>query len=239
MARVTAPAGKPLRYIVCGSRPWNRTAFERLVADRPGRWELVTKPDELAAALAREPAPRFVFFLHWSWIVPEQVVGRHECVVFHMTDVPFGRGGSPLQNLIRRGFERTTVCAIRMVAEVDAGPVYLRRELGLSGTAEEVYLRADRLGTEMIAEIVDSEPQPSPQEGEAVVFTRRTPPESALPDDLADLDAMHDFIRMLDADSYPHAFLDHGRFRIHFTRATRYHGRVVVDATITDREPES
>ncbi len=27
---------------------------------------------------------------------------KFECVCFHMTDVPYGRGGSPLQNLIIR-----------------------------------------------------------------------------------------------------------------------------------------
>ena len=34
--------------------------------------------------------------------VPEEIYNNFECVIFHMTDVPFA-GGSPLQNLITRG----------------------------------------------------------------------------------------------------------------------------------------
>ncbi len=46
------------------------------------------------------------------------------CVVFHMTDLPFGRGGSPLQNLISRGIYKTKISAIKVVKEIDAGPIY-------------------------------------------------------------------------------------------------------------------
>ena len=57
--------------------------------------------------------PDFVFFPHWSWLIPEDIHGRFECVIFHMTDVPYGRGGSPLQNLIVRGHDdRATVESI-------------------------------------------------------------------------------------------------------------------------------
>ena len=47
--------------------------------------------------------PRYIFFLHWDWRVPHVIWQQHECVCFHMTDVPYGRGGSPLQNLILEG----------------------------------------------------------------------------------------------------------------------------------------
>ena len=46
--------------------------------------------------------PDFVFFPHWSWLIPEEIHSRFDCVIFHMTDLPYGRGGSPLQNLIVR-----------------------------------------------------------------------------------------------------------------------------------------
>ena len=49
-----------------------------------------------------------------------------------MTDVPFGRGGSPLQNLISRGIYETKISAFRCVAEMDAGPVYPKRPFSLA-----------------------------------------------------------------------------------------------------------
>jgi len=55
-----------------------------------------------------------------------------------MTYMPYGRGGSPLQNLIVRGYRHTKLTALRMVEEFDAGPVYLKEDLCLEGNAEEI-----------------------------------------------------------------------------------------------------
>ena len=46
-----------------------------------------------------------------------------------MTDLPYGRGGSPLQNLIVRGHKHTMISAIKCVKELDAGPIYLKKPL--------------------------------------------------------------------------------------------------------------
>ena len=121
--------------------------------------------------------------------------------------------------------------ALRMVDEIDAGPVYAKRELDLHGSAEEIYVRSSRLAAEMIREIATTEPKPEAQEGEVVAFSRRRPEDSAIPE-LASPEAVYDFVRMLDADGYPPAFLDHRGFRYSFRRAVLYDGRVEADVTI-------
>lgn len=228
-----APTSGIPTYLYLANRPWHRALFEELSASAPGRWELVTEPAGLTVERLEALAPRYLFFVHWSWKVPDEIVGRHECVNFHMTDLPYGRGGSPLQNLILRGHDTTMLSAIRMTAELDGGPVYAKRPLSLEGTAEAVYLRSARVAQEMIREIVEREPEPEPQEGEPVPFTRRRPEDSRLPSDVRDLDAIHDFIRMLDADGYPHAFVEHGDLRFELRRSSRYDGRIVAEVTIT------
>jgi methionyl-tRNA formyltransferase len=65
-----------------------------------------------------------------------------------------------------------------------------------------------------------------------VNFKRRKPEESEM-GTLASLEELHDFIRMLDADGYPHVFLEHNGFRFEFTRAALYDGRIVADVKIT------
>lgn len=230
------PAGQ--RFIVAGSRPWNRRTFDDELAALPGTWTFVATPEALLVAL-EQGDPRFVFFLHWSWIVPTEVVHQHECVVFHMTAVPYGRGGSPLQNLIARGHDRTVLSALRMTEVLDAGPVYLQEDLSLDGTAESVYLRADKLAAGMIVALLETEPSPVAQVGEPVVFKRRVPSESRIPDDLNDLDRLVDHIRMLDAEGYPNAYIDHGPLRVTFRRAARYDGRVTADVSITVREADA
>lgn len=192
----------------------------------------IRAPAELTLPTLEEIAPTHVFFPHWSWKIPEGIFRRHECVVFHMTDLPFGRGGSPLQNLIVRGIERTQLSALRCVAELDAGPIYLKRELSTLGTAEEVFLRAASLMEGMIVEIASGSVQAAPQTGEVVLFTRRSPSDS----DLMRADSLSeafDLIRMLDAEGYPNAFAQIGDWRFEFTRASLRPDAVIADVRIT------
>ena len=44
-----------------------------------------------------------------------------------MTDLPYGRGGSPLQNLILKGKKTTKITAFKMIDKIDAGPIYLKK----------------------------------------------------------------------------------------------------------------
>lgn len=176
----------------------------------PGHWQVCIDPGDLATLAAALP-PRYVFFPHWSHIVPAAFLEQHECVCFHMTDVPYGRGGSPLQNLISRGHKETMLTALRMSSVLDAGPVYMKRPLDLSGTAEEIFRRAAALSIEMMANIVEVEPEPVPQSGDPVLFTRRVPAQSEIPSD-GSFSMLYDHIRMMDAPGYPHAFVTHGRW---------------------------
>jgi methionyl-tRNA formyltransferase len=219
-------------YLVLGCKPWNRRLFEESLQQLPGRWLYLDSPDQFSLALARKFSPRYIFFLHWSWKVPEEIVGEFECVCFHMTDVPFGRGGSPLQNLIVRGKHDTKLTALRMTENFDAGPVYLKEFLSLDGGAEEIYLRAGQLSATMIQRIIREEMTPVVQQGRAVNFKRRKPEESRVGSP-ASLEELYDFIRMLDAHDYPRAFLQYSGFRFELSRPALYDGRIVADVKIT------
>ena len=94
-------------YAVAALHPWNIEAFHRRQGTLPGEWHLISTRDELTLERLDSLKPRYVFFPHWSWKVPDDIVDGFECVCFHMTDLPFGRGGSPLQNLIIRGHSET------------------------------------------------------------------------------------------------------------------------------------
>ena len=73
--------------------------------------------------------PRYIFFPHWSWKIPKEIYEHYECVAFHMTDLPYGRGGSPLQNLIVREKYYTQISAFRVTEGMDEGPIYLKHPL--------------------------------------------------------------------------------------------------------------
>jgi methionyl-tRNA formyltransferase len=219
-------------YVVAGSRRWSRRVFDEVISGFPGTWHFIDSPEDLTPERVRPLGPRYIFFLHWSWKVSDHLIDACECVGFHMTDLPYGRGGSPLQNLVLRGRKETVLTALRLTGELDAGPVYLKEPLSLAGSAEEIYIRAGYLSAAMIRRIISERLQPSPQIGEVVTFKRRKPAESEIPE--ADsLHALHDFIRMLDAEGYPRAFITYKGFRYEFSRAALYDGRIVADVRVT------
>ncbi|NJO00142.1 MAG: methionyl-tRNA formyltransferase [Anaerolineales bacterium] len=225
-------------YIVAGTKPWNQRVFDEVISHFPGKWVYVREKEQLTVDFVKQIKPNYIFFLHWSWLVPEEIINNYECVCFHMADVPYGRGGSPLQNLILRGHQQTKLSALRMTHEFDAGPVYLKENLGLAGSAEEIYIRATYLSAEMIGRIIRGEILPVPQSGEVVIFKRRTHAQSSITE-ISSLQNLHDFIRMLDAEGYPKAFLNYQGFRYEFSRAVLYDGRIVADVTITQLEDKS
>lgn len=206
------------QYIIATDRSWALRAFVEARSRLPGDWLVVTSSTDLEAAVMRQK-PRYVFFPHWSQIVPRAILERVECVCFHMADVPYGRGGSPLQNLIVRGHRDTVLTALQMTEDIDAGPVYLKQQLSLLGAAEVVFQRAADQTIDLIESIVHNEPTPTNQsESGALYFARRKPAQSTLPKE-GDVEGIYDHIRMLDSPGYPKAFIDYGPFRITFSDA--------------------
>jgi methionyl-tRNA formyltransferase len=207
------------QFVVATIKPWNIEAFARNADQLPGKWTIISNPDKLILRNLQELMPRYVFFPHWSWRVPGEITRAFECVCFHESDVPYGRGGSPIQNLIMGGHGTTVISAIRMTDEFDGGPVYMKRPLSLVGRAQEIFERAAQIVVDMMHEMALTEPLPLPQTGEATYFIRRTPAQSLLPDRGSPA-KIYDFVRMLDADTYPKAFIEWGDFRIEFDQAT-------------------
>lgn len=225
-----------MRYIVATVKPWNIKAYHDIISHYPGEWTLVTSPDELVRLARADKAalPDYIFFPHWSHIVSDWFTENTCCVCFHETELPYGRGGSPIQNLIVRNHTETVISAIKMTGELDAGPILLQRPLSLLGTAEEIFIRSSKVVAEMIGEIIKGNYTLTPQQGEITTFKRRKPEQSEITPEITTLADLFDHIRMLDAESYPNAFVKVGKFRLEFSRATLRTGYIQADARIVE-----
>ena len=220
--------------LLLSSRPWNASLAERLRASFQRPVHAISQPGELQLGTVLALDPEWIFVPHWSHLISEEIWNRWPTVIFHMTDLPYGRGGSPLQNLIKRGHSKTMITALRCTGELDAGPIYEKEPLSLFGTAEEIFIRADALIETMIERIVRECPAPQPQQGKPVLFNRRRPEQSNLSLCRAgDLTDCYDQIRMLDADGYPHAFLEVHGLRLEFRRVSRRSDGRHADVVIT------
>lgn len=205
-------------YVLVSSKEWHIDLFSALCKRKGEKWNIIQNKSDFNSENLSSLNPSKVFIPHWSHIIPEDVFNQFECIVFHMTDLPYGRGGSPLQNLIVRGHKSTMISALRVNEGIDTGDIYLKKSLDLSGTAQVIFERTVPIIESMIQEILDKNLQPSPQKGEPTLFKRRKPKESNI-EDLSDLTDVYDHIRMLDAPGYPKAFLETEHFKLEFTSA--------------------
>ena len=100
------------QYVVVGSHDWTDQIFDEVICSYPGTWTYINDPAVLTLETLSNIKPSLVFFLHWSLKVPSDITSNFECVGFHMTDLPYGRGGTPLQNLILRGHQNLSLIHI-------------------------------------------------------------------------------------------------------------------------------
>ncbi|MDO8442847.1 MAG: methionyl-tRNA formyltransferase [bacterium] len=225
----------PKRSIVIATiKPWNISNFRSWIVPRGFKKYLIVSPKKLTLEYLRKLNPRYVFFPHWSWMIPKEIYDNFECVVFHSANLPFGRGGSPIQNHIVRGIYNIKVCALKVVADVDAGPVYMHEPINIkTGSAEEILKKISVISFKMMKKIIRLQPVPKSQCGKVVIWKRRRPEESSIPDLLSGR-KLYDFIRMLDADGYPPAFIEWKGWRYEFRDAIlNSKGEVVARVSIS------
>ncbi|MBE5876145.1 MAG: methionyl-tRNA formyltransferase [Lachnospiraceae bacterium] len=227
-----------MKIIIATIKSWNIERAMRLKEQYEGIHEILvmTQKEELNLEAVKAFAPDYILLPHWSYFISEEITQNWNCVVFHMTDLPYGRGGSPLQNLIVRGHKETKISAIAVTKKLDGGPVYMKHPLSLEGSAQEIFIRcSDIIFTEMIPKFLTGNPQAVEQTGEPVIFKRRTREDGELKPDMS-LEQIYDYIRMLDAEGYPRAFMDFGKYELSFEQAHVSEDGTSVEARVVFKE---
>ncbi|MFA5173404.1 MAG: formyltransferase family protein [Candidatus Paceibacterota bacterium] len=223
-------------YLVATAKSWNNEEFNNLKnKDKKNNWFLITDKKDLTPLKIKKINPKIIFFPHWSWIISEDIWSNFECIVFHMTDLPYGRGGSPLQNLIMRGHTRTKISALRVNAGLDTGDIYCQKNLSLKGNAEEIFRRAAKnIFRKIIPFIINNHPKPKSQQGKIVLFKRRKPKQSKILPSF-NLNKTYDIIRMLDAEGYPQAFLETKKLKFDLSKAKFKNNKIIAQVDIYEK----
>ena len=223
---------KKNKYIILSEKKWNSNLKNRLELIFPNdEWKIINRKEDFKIIHLNEYKPSKIFIPHWSYLIPSDIYQNFECIVFHMTDLPFGRGGSPLQNLIVRGFKKTKISALKVEQGIDAGAIYLKKKLSLEGSAEKIFQRASSIVEEMIIEILKQDLKPLPQVGQITEFKRRKPEESNI-ELLNDLEKVYDYIRMLDCEGYPNAYVETSNLKFEFINANFNENEELITASV-------
>jgi methionyl-tRNA formyltransferase len=163
-------------------------------------------------------------------ILPDAVlsVPRLGLINVHASLLPRHRGAAPIHRAIIAGDRETGVTIMRIVRELDAGPMVDRRTLpiGDDETSADLEARLARLGAERLVEtmtqIAKGTAREVPQDDRLATYAPRLTKDDGAMDWTQPAPALHNLVRGL--HPWPHAFsyLDQARYLIHRTRVAEH-----------------
>ena len=167
--------------------------------------------------------PKLIFFPHWSHIVSNKIISNFRCICFHETNLPYGRGGTPIQNLIIRKKKYTKISAFIMNSKIDSGELISmkKRNLSLKGSAQEIYERSSKIIFDMIKEISKMKKIISYKQKGKVTKFKRLNNNGEINTKSNNLNEIFDHIRMLDAKTYKNAFIRKEKLKITFSNVKK------------------
>lgn len=179
--------------------------------------------------------PDWIFFFHWSELVHKDIHEKYKCVVVHTSNLPDGRGGSPLQNQILDNIISSRVNLIEMSNSLDSGAIYISHPITLQGNLTDIWFMIANIAKKLILKCITNSLTPVPQNGNTSIYKRRND-NKLIFDNTKDILYIYDQIRMLDADGYPNVYIQLGDYILEFSRAKLESKSVIADVRITKKE---
>ncbi|MEW5744460.1 MAG: formyltransferase family protein [Nitrospirota bacterium] len=201
-----------------------------LLVDNPDSWfwkyvphvEAILKRFASSVAIYRKASEirtgDILFILSCDRILMNDTLSKNrQNIVIHASDLPEGKGWSPLTWQIEEGRNIIPLTLFEATEQLDSGAWYIKDTVCLSGydlideTREKLALKL----MEMIEAFLLGYPlEPRPQQGEETFFPRRTKKDNELDINLP-LAAQFNKLRVMDNERYPAYFvIDGHRFII-------------------------
>jgi len=135
--------------------------------------EALHAPDVLARIAAAEPDA--LVLCAYGVLVGEPLLSGYEIFNVHPSLLPRWRGAAPVERAIQAGDTETGVSIMRLVADLDAGPVYLARSEPIRPDDDYGALapRLAALGGDLLVRALDERPDPVPQPEEGVTYAEK------------------------------------------------------------------
>jgi len=136
----------------------------------------VRQPERLEDAF--DPGVDTVVAAAYGLLIPEPVLGRALWLNVHPSLLPRWRGAAPIERALMAGDAETGVSIIKLVPELDAGPIAAQRSfpLGEEDDFGSVSARAGALAAELLEDALQN-PQLTPQPDEGVTYAAKIGPE--------------------------------------------------------------
>jgi len=154
------------------------------------------------------PEGDICFYLSYGRIVGVDLLRRHKNnLVVHASDLPRGRGWSPLTWQILEGKDQIPVTLFEAAETVDSGPIYKQVVLQFSGLEliDELRHAVMRATVDLCRSFVREYPAITagiPQQGEPTFYARRYPKDSVI-DTEKSVQEQFNLLRTVDNVRYP------------------------------------
>ncbi len=208
------------KVLIACSKNWfvNNKEVKKYLKKNTNKIQIISNKNDLNLKRISKIQPDVIFFPHWSYLVDKKITNKFKCICFHSAPLPYGRGGSPIQNLIVRDFKQTPVCAIEMTEKIDAGGIYLKQNLSLKGDLNDILNSMSVKILRMMKIILKKKIIPKKQKGKVLNFKRLKKSNSEITTKES-INKIYDKIRMLDSNDYPRAFIKIGKLKFIFSKA--------------------
>ena len=210
-----------MKYIIITKKIWDKKNFKKI---NKGIF-ILNKIDNLKI---KKINPNIIFFIHWSKLIKESLFNKYLCIQFHSSDLPKGRGGSPIQNQILLNLDKTKLTAFKVSKYLDTGPICMKKNLSLKGSALDILRRMEKTSIQMIKKIIIKKKISFiKQRGKPSYFKRRKENDSEVNfKNIFTIKELYNFFRMLDAPKYPKAFIQLNKYKFSFNDVRMYKNKI-------------
>ena len=119
-----------------------------------------------------------------------------------------------------------------MTKNIDAGPVYLKETIKLSGNLDLIFDKISIVILKMIKKLMNNKINPRMQKGEPYKFKRLKISDSHIKK-IENIRNFYDRIRMDDAKDYPKSFIKVKKYKITFTNSKLKKNKIFCNAIIS------
>ena len=220
-----------MKYIIVTKKIWNKKSFEKI--DKK-----IFILNKINNQKIKKINPNIIFFIHWSKLIKESLFNKYLCIQFHSSDLPKGRGGSPIQNQILLNLSKTKLTAFKVSKNLDSGPICMKKNLSLKGSALDIFKRMEATSVQMIKKIIIKKKISFiKQRGKPSYFKRRKKNDSEINfKNIFNIKELYNFCRMLDAPEYPNAFTQLNKYKFSFNNVRMYKNRINAKVEIIKNE---
>lgn len=209
-------------------RDWALRVAERFTQQHFGtiKTEILATPEELSdwyTTCGEHQFDAILMAIGWSWIIDSEITHRYLCLGIHPSDLPYYRGGSPIQIQIIDGITQTKCSLFRLTPKIDAGDIWGQTYLSLVGDSMgDVLNNVEKAASRLLNQFASQYPNIStkPQDLSKGSCSRRRHPSdsriSACEINFDDIVPLYNKIRCL-TSPYPNAYIeDRNGNRIYF-----------------------